>query len=237
MFEPIDNKSNYKKIVNQIQTMIINRKLKLGDKLPPERELSEMLGVSRTSVREALKALEVIGIVESRHGEGNFIVNNLSSYTTNGLSIMYALNNGTLHELLELRRCLEVESARNIIERNDPKDIERLQDIIDAYNGANSDEERLKLDQCFHKTVIALSNNILYRYLFDMLAVLIIPYIADAVQLTIDNYPFPEKILIKEHNEMLNAIKAKDIDRVFTAYTCHFFTDVDMIKKLKKWSL
>lgn len=68
MFDVIGNKKNYEYIVEQIKDMIIDGKLKVGERLPTEKELSENFGVSRTSVREALKALEVIGICESRQG-------------------------------------------------------------------------------------------------------------------------------------------------------------------------
>lgn len=66
MYEPVQNKSNHQLIADQIKSLILNRELKVGDKLPPERELAELYNVSRTSVREGLKALEAIGVLEIR---------------------------------------------------------------------------------------------------------------------------------------------------------------------------
>ena len=70
MFEPIHNKNNYQYIVDQIKQLILDGELIVGDRLPSERDLSEMYQVSRASVREALKALETIGLLESRHCGG-----------------------------------------------------------------------------------------------------------------------------------------------------------------------
>ena len=77
MYEPIQNKNTSQLIVDQIKNMILSGKLKIGDKLPPERELAELYKVSRTSVREALKALEAIGVLEIRQGGGIYIVNDI----------------------------------------------------------------------------------------------------------------------------------------------------------------
>ena len=74
MFQPIEeNVSVYKKVVAQIQEMIMHGELKKGDRLPPERQLAEMLGVGRPALKQAISALEVLGIIRSRQGDGNYI--------------------------------------------------------------------------------------------------------------------------------------------------------------------
>ena len=77
MFISVKNKKVYEEVIEQIKDMIYNGILKKGDKLPSERDMVEELQVSRTSVREALRSLEVIGLIESRQGEGNFIKESL----------------------------------------------------------------------------------------------------------------------------------------------------------------
>ena len=76
-------KKSYHDLVEQIQQKIMDNELKVGDKLPPEREMSEIYNISRNSVREALRSLEVLGLVECRHGEGNFITNRLDGCVVN----------------------------------------------------------------------------------------------------------------------------------------------------------
>ena len=127
MFESIDNKKNYQKIVEQIQDMILEGKIKSGDKLPPERELVEQLQVSRSSLREALKALEVMGLLESKQGEGSFIVDNVEDTILRSVSIMYTLNDGSVKEIMQLRECLEIYSAMQIVLHGSDEDIDKLQ--------------------------------------------------------------------------------------------------------------
>jgi len=79
MFKKVQTKKVYMKIVEQIRDLIKDGKLRPGDKLPPEYVLAEQFGTSRPSIREALSALEILGIIESRGGKGNFIRDNLNS--------------------------------------------------------------------------------------------------------------------------------------------------------------
>ena len=73
MFKEVKNQRLYLQIVNQIRDLIAKGNLKAGDKLLPERELTEQFGVSRASIREAMSALEILGLIESRGSQGNFI--------------------------------------------------------------------------------------------------------------------------------------------------------------------
>lgn len=73
MFSPIKNTRVYEKAIEQIKDMIVEGTFKKGDKLPSEREMAESLQISRTSIREALRELEIMGLIESRQGDGNFV--------------------------------------------------------------------------------------------------------------------------------------------------------------------
>lgn len=80
MFNSIASKKVYEQVIEQIQYKILNGELKKGDKLLSERELSEQMNVSRTSIREAIRVLETMGVIESRQGEGNFICTNIENF-------------------------------------------------------------------------------------------------------------------------------------------------------------
>ncbi len=74
MFSPVQNKRVYQQVAEQVQEMILSGALRPGDRLPSERVMAAEFGVSRNSVREAVRAMEILGFVESRQGGGNFIV-------------------------------------------------------------------------------------------------------------------------------------------------------------------
>ena len=86
------SKKAYEVVMDRIREMIMDQELVLGQTLPPEREIAEKLGVSRNSVREALKILTVSGVVSSRQGAGNYISSNFEGYLVDTLSMMFMLN-------------------------------------------------------------------------------------------------------------------------------------------------
>ena len=130
MFNSIVNKKVYEKVIEQIQDSIFRGEFKNGDKLPSERELSEQMGVSRTSIREAIRVMETMGIIESKQGEGNFICSNINKSLIEPLSLLFKLNNGSWHEVIELRQALELEAVKFASERITKYEAMELENII-----------------------------------------------------------------------------------------------------------
>jgi GntR family transcriptional repressor for pyruvate dehydrogenase complex len=85
--------------------LITERHLKAGDRLPPERELAQAMGVSRSSLREALRALSLLGVTEMRHGDGTYLTALDPDALMRPFGLVLALNDGQLQELFEARRC------------------------------------------------------------------------------------------------------------------------------------
>src|SRR5256886_11731425 len=106
---PIKSTRIYEEIVRQIKGMIAEGRLKSGDQLPPERDLAEKFLVSRTSVREALRALESVGLIEIRPGEGTFVREISVEALIEPLPLVMASHRGAIAEPFEARR--RVESA------------------------------------------------------------------------------------------------------------------------------
>src|ERR1051326_6004333 len=105
--EPIKSTRIYEEIVRQIKTMISEGRLKSGDQLPPERDLAEKFVVSRTSVRAALRALESLGLIEIRPGEGTFVREVSVESLIEPLALVMLSQREAIGELFEARRLLE----------------------------------------------------------------------------------------------------------------------------------
>ncbi|NLM13975.1 MAG: FadR family transcriptional regulator, partial [Epulopiscium sp.] len=86
------SKKSYTKVIDYIKKQIRQGKLSIGEKLPAERELSEILGVSRNSVREAIRSLEIMGVISSQHGAGNYLTGNFENNLVESISMMFLLN-------------------------------------------------------------------------------------------------------------------------------------------------
>ena len=149
----------YQIIISELQKMLANGELKCGDKLPSERNMPTLFHLSRTSVREALRAMEMIGIVEKRHGEGNYIVNNAESSLTDVLSIMLILNDGALDEFMEFRKWIELGAVKSVIASSSEEEILSLDEKLSAYADSSSVHERTLKDIDFHKAIVCLSGN------------------------------------------------------------------------------
>ena len=164
IFEKVRTKKVYMEIVEQIQNLIKEGRLKKGDKLPPERVLAEQLGVSRPPLREALAALEILGVIESRGGRGNFIVNTFGSAYY--LQQFKELEQGESPlELLEARKVMEVEVAGLAAERHSPEDIRELKSIVGGMEKVvNNVSEFMELNRRFHLGIaVATNNSVLYQ--------------------------------------------------------------------------
>ncbi len=163
-FQPIKPKKIYEEIVEQLKEMISTGELKPGDKLPSEREMSESLGVSRASVREALTALEAIGILDIRPGEGTFVRQTSMAETFWPLFLVLAVERNPRSQLMEVRRVLETESAALAAARVTEEQLLKITDILEQMKKADSVPEAVAFDLKFHYAIAeATTNSVLLR--------------------------------------------------------------------------
>jgi len=162
----------YEQIVAQIQNRIIEGKLRPGDKLPPERELAEQFNVSRTAVREAVKALREKGLVEIRPGKGTYIsdiISSTSGVVRNSLGVIIAagLGDGML-DLVQVREILEAEIATIAARKATEKEIQIMQDAVAVMDEATDDADRyIEADLEFHLALAKATQNPLIPVLID----------------------------------------------------------------------
>lgn len=167
MFKPIEeNEKVYKKIMKQIQNLILNNTLKPGDKLPPERQLAETFKVGRPAVKQALSALEALNIVQCRHGDGNYITME-SPEVFNPLAIKFCLNNGDENDIVEFRYILEVQMASLAAVKITDAQIDDFENLIDEMKNANTPEERAYYNKLFHTRIVEICGNKLIESIYE----------------------------------------------------------------------
>ena len=195
------------KIATQLTELIEIQNLQPGDKLPPERQLADLLEVSRPSLREALHILQAQGLVVIRHGQGTFVQEPLVAQELRA-SMMASAHD--LNELFDAREVLEVPASKWAARKATKEDIRVLRatlnqiDTICAKEPIDYDQLQM-LDAKFHLTIVGIAGN---RFINQTLNVL-----QDVMKMSMDTtlrLPGRKEISKKEHNEILQAIEDGD---------------------------
>lgn len=148
----------YRKVIEYVKSQIIKELLHLDDKLPTERILAEELGMSRNSIREALRTMENMGMLESRQGSGNYLTGNLNKMFSESIGMMLLLKQVSYNEVNAVRRALEAD-AYVLAMRNITKEMEKkLGKLYQDMENSEGDEKVLK-DKEFHYLIIRASGN------------------------------------------------------------------------------
>ena len=150
----------YQAVQEEVKAYIIRYNLKPGDALPPETVLAQQLNVSRNSVREAIKALEALGILEARAGSGLFVRDFSFDPIVNNLAYAMLFDLKQLTDILEVRFHIEYGMSQKVVEMITPDQLERLRDVLNqmrksAERGTYSDEA----DRAFHRHLYDNVNN------------------------------------------------------------------------------
>jgi GntR family transcriptional repressor for pyruvate dehydrogenase complex len=162
LFQPIQSTTVVQQIIEKITQSLIKGELKPGDRLPPEPELALQLGVSRTSLREALKTLSGLGVLNARKRGGTFIATEGSQLMLNPLIFNLIIEKGSKDDLFELRVLLEVDAIELVIKKATEDDFKLLANELDEFEknipGGNL-ELLADLDLRFHLKLLQISNN------------------------------------------------------------------------------
>ena len=145
--------------LEQLKGYILTGRLAPGQRLPSERELAEQLGVGRNSVREALKVLEAVGLVESRIGEGTFITAQTGASIGRTIGIGLAAWGGAIMEIMVARQIIEVEAAHVAALRADANDLSALNDELRRMETTDDVRVYLAADMEFHRCLGRATHN------------------------------------------------------------------------------
>jgi GntR family transcriptional regulator, transcriptional repressor for pyruvate dehydrogenase complex len=171
-FRQINRKKIYEEVADRIQQMILDKKLKPGDKLAPVTELAERFQVGRSAVREALSALQAMGYIEMRQGEGTFVRHFNVDALSRPLSPAVLLKSEEILELLEVRKVMETASAGLAAERRTSEDLQALREALDKMRKGIHASEELgeQADIEFHLAVARATHNRMLSHFMNTLS-------------------------------------------------------------------
>jgi GntR family transcriptional repressor for pyruvate dehydrogenase complex len=159
-FKTIQKSSTPEIIINEIIQHIKSGELKPGSKLPTERDMSQMFGVGRSSIREAIKAMVLSGYLESSQGKGTFIRKHLPVGDMTLSNLQHALAAEQIMELMELREILECNAVKLAVERARPEDIRRINEALERMQACQADIKKFyDPDFDFHVAIAEATHN------------------------------------------------------------------------------
>lgn len=228
---PILRNSIVEQVMEQIKFLIVSGKYKVGDKLPPENELAECFGVSRSSIREAVKIFNYLGVLKSNAGKGTYLCNR-SNISASSLALIAFLGGDETSDIIEMRMSLELWCALRLSQRyqkQEPdavKTVQALSNITNRMYDATNPDELAGLDFSFHETVIEYSGNPLFISVYKSLRAFSQKTIHSAHQ----NYPQPKEIA-SYHDDLLRCIAEKDPSAICAGMQKHLSLTNEMLKR------
>ena len=195
-------------IINLIIDLLISKKLKPGDQLPTELELTQQLGVGRNSVREAINTLSYLGVVNIKRGIGTFISESMQASVVNPLVLDLIFEQKTTKEIIELRLLIETAVAEMVIQKASDEDIQQLETANSRLQRAATarhprPQELRDLDIDFHETLLKLTDN---RPLQKIGKVIYALFLA-SIEKTVEQDPLRA---VKNHQLIIDAVKKRD---------------------------
>jgi GntR family transcriptional regulator, transcriptional repressor for pyruvate dehydrogenase complex len=227
-FEAIRRNKVYEEVARQIERLIL-KKLQPGDKLPSERELAEMLRVSRSSIRDAIRSLELIGMVEPRQGAGTVVREISASSVVTPLATALTHQRQSVSELLDFRKMLEPPLAARAATHATDEEIGEMEEILARQDAKLRDGQvAIEEDSEFHYSVAMASENTVVLKVLDVLMDLL----RETRERSLQVEGRPQKSLAG-HRRIFVAIKRRDAAAAEAAMRRHI-QDVEeiVLKKL-----
>jgi len=222
LFKSLDAETNgntAEGVVTRLRDMIHRGELSSGDRLPPERDLAKLLGVSRPTLRAGIRSLTTVGILQSRQGAGTFVSPRAESPTLDSspLRMMAALHGFTSDEMFEARLALEMSIAGLAATRATPEQITLMsEEIAGMYASLDNPEQYLVHDMSFHQTIASASGNRILTSLMNMIATILYENRIQTVKRAKDL-----KQSAEQHHNIYRAMRDHDADAARQAMHDH----------------
>jgi DNA-binding FadR family transcriptional regulator len=217
MKQSLRGQALYKSVCDYIKQYILDHDLKPGDPLPPEGQLSEDLGVSRSSVREAVKSLQSLGIIDAQQGNGLFVRELNFDPMLETFKFGMSFDTGTVTELLQIRIWLETAVIGDAVKRIGEEELKQLAHVLDKWEaGILNGEDSAELDETFHRILYSVLENETLMRLFDVFWVSFWGLEIEPI------HDFDARAELQSHRLILEAVNARDANLARTQLLRHF---------------
>ena len=237
---PIRRMSLSDKIIEQIIDLISRNVLQPGERLPSEKDLCKRFEVGRATVREALRSLAVMGILDGRVGEGTFVSHNNQRYLERNLQWGLLLDRKKVEDLLETRLMLETQTAFSAARQATPANLEAMEATIQGMeNSVDRPEQYLRFDLEFHLVVAQATQNTILYHLVSMTRGYLQAWIEESL---VSPPSSPEdrhraESSIREHRDILRALRAGQAEQARQAMKAHILSSsADLQQHLEQTS-
>jgi GntR family transcriptional repressor for pyruvate dehydrogenase complex len=228
---PVRKKSVPEEIILELKSLIDSGHLSPGSKLPGERELAQMMNVSRPSLREALRVLSLLGVIENRPGSGTYLASSSERWPVEPFSILFLLKKSTLLEIFEARKLLEGGVAALAAEHRSEEDLLAMEETLKNMRlNLRHSEKYAKYELEFHRAIIEAAGNLVIADLMEKLYKLF----KDTKSRVYRQYGLSNKSYrsqdCQNHELILNAIRARDAQMATKTMVNHL---LEFQRKLK----
>jgi GntR family transcriptional repressor for pyruvate dehydrogenase complex len=226
-FEPIQKNSLVVEITKRLLDYIFSGSLQVNDKLPAERQLSEALGVGRSAIREAIKALTVLGVLEVRQGDGTYLKRTDSTLLPQVIEWSLLLGENQAMDLIEARKVIEISICRFAAERGKDEEIAELKQIMDKMKLEPANF--VELDVSFHLKLAEMSRNSVLKDILSSIQSLLRTWIKLVIESAGDT-----EFSYKDHSAIFEAVSKRDPDAAALAMERHMTDATSRLLKVIK---
>ncbi len=226
--QSLKKESVLQSVINRITDAIKSGELRPGDKMPPEVELAESLGVARSSVREAIKILSYLGVLESKRSEGTFVCRGYSESMIDPMVYGIFLNQESVENLMGLREMTEAGMMKLAIEHHEESELQELEEILENMKNASKKEHNrvsafFREDDKFHDKIAEMGKNPMADKINRIVRSLTYDMRMQTVAMMVTQGRIDE--LIDAHRILIDAIRKGDSDGISDKIRSSYYAD------------
>lgn len=211
----------YARVIEKVKKMILSGELKPGEKLPPEREFAEELEVSRNSVREAIRIMDMMGIVSSQQGSGNYVTCEFQKSITETMAMMFAMDQVNDKQISQVRYSLEVLAFTLALDRVREEDLAKMEECVEKLDKNGDSKNNATLDKIIHYTLARASGNQLLIDILEACSGVFDIFIEDMRYGILKNENRKTELNVC-HRHLVDALREGDREKGLQALKWHF---------------